>query len=305
MKAGNDTSITASMDQFHLLLQVLQSNGKPLMNGNFTGRAIAEVVQKYTGKNPIEVEVRNEQDAIVQFDNGVSVGEAARLLHGTHDWLGQVVRISCLLSTRESIEGVVDDREKGRSRLVELEKDQQRVQQEQERVRVEQAAHAAHLERVLAQFGHEVQKVEELQRNAMAAASAHLMSAPPSAVSITGSHSSTKINKPPALSNFSGSDPVPKDEGSYEQWKFQVTGALKVFTEEAVRSAIVRSVRGEVREMISFLGFDGDLSDILEKVEKRFGKQLSGDRLQQEFYQLSQEKSEKDSPIRWSPGTEV
>ena len=34
-------------------------------------------MQKYTGKNLIEVEVRNEQDAIVQFDNGVSVGEAA------------------------------------------------------------------------------------------------------------------------------------------------------------------------------------------------------------------------------------
>ena len=47
--------------------------------------------------------------------------------------------------------------------------------------------------------------------------------------------------------------------------------------EEAVRSAIVCSVRGEVREMISFLGFDGDLEDILEKVEKHFGKQLSGD----------------------------
>ena len=37
MCAGNDTSITAPMDQFHLLLQVLQLNGKPLMNGNFTG----------------------------------------------------------------------------------------------------------------------------------------------------------------------------------------------------------------------------------------------------------------------------
>ena len=138
------------------------------------------------------------------------------------------MKISCLLSTRESIEGIVDDRERGRSRLVELEKDQQKVQQEQERVRVKQAAHAAHLERVLTQFGHEVQKVEELQRNVMAAASAHLMSAPPSAVSMTGSHSSTKINKPPVLLKFSGSDPVPKDEGSYEQWKFQVVGALKV-----------------------------------------------------------------------------
>ena len=81
------------MDQFHLLLQVLQSNGKPLLSGNFTGHAVAEVVQKYTGKNPIEVEVRNEQDAVVQFDYGVSVGEAARLLHGTHNWLGQVVKL--------------------------------------------------------------------------------------------------------------------------------------------------------------------------------------------------------------------
>ena len=232
-------------------------------------------------------------------------GEAARLLHRTHDWLGQVVRISCLLSTRESIEGVVDDREKGRSRLAELEKDQRRVQQEQERVRVEQAAHAAHLERVLAQFGHEVQKVEELQRNAMAAASAHLMSAPPSAVSVTGSHSSTKINKPPVLPNFSGSDPVPKDEGSYEQWKFQVTGALKVCTEEAVRSAIVRSVRGEVREMISFLGFDGDLSDILEKVEKTFWETIVWRPPPAGILSTISGKIGKDSPIRWSPGTEV
>ena len=41
--------------------------------------------------------------------------------------------------------------------------------------------------------------------------------------------------------------------------------------------------------MISFLGFD----DILKKVEKCFGKQLSGDCLQQEFYQLAQDKNEK------------
>ena len=45
--------------------------------------------------------------------------------------------------------------------------------------------------------------------------------------------------------------------------------------------------------MISFLGFNVNLDDILEKVEKWFGKQLSGDHLQQEFYQLAQDKPEK------------
>ena len=66
-----NTSMTASVDQFHLLLQVLQSNDKPLMNGNFMGHAVAEVVHKYTGSNPIEVKVRNDRDVIVQFDGGV------------------------------------------------------------------------------------------------------------------------------------------------------------------------------------------------------------------------------------------
>ena len=52
MEDGKNTSMTASMGQFHLLLQVLQSNGKPLISGNFMGRAVAEVVHKYTGSNP-------------------------------------------------------------------------------------------------------------------------------------------------------------------------------------------------------------------------------------------------------------
>ena len=45
--------------------------------------------------------------------------------------------------------------------------------------------------------------------------------------------------------------------------------------------------------MISFLGFYANLDDILKKVEKWFGKQLSGDQLQQEFYQLAQDKTGK------------
>ena len=115
-------------------------------------------------------------------------------------------------------------------------------------MRQEQAAHAAHLEQVLAHFGQEVQKVEELQKNAIVAAVAaatalaHLVTAPQSVTSVMGPHVSTKISKPPVLPHFSGVDPMPKDEGSYEQWRFQAVGAQKVCMEEAVHSAIVCSV---------------------------------------------------------------
>ena len=210
------------------------------MTGSFTGRAVAEMVQKYAGSHLVEVEVMNDHDVIIQLESTVSVVEAARLLHGTHDWFGQVAQISCLLSTQESIEHIVADREEGRARLVKLEKDQHRVQEEEEWVRQEQATHAVHLQQVLAHFGQEVQKVEELQKNALeaaaaaATASAHLVMAPQSVTSVSGSHASTKINKSPVLPHFSGADPGPKDEGSYEQWRFQVVGAQKVCTEEAV-----------------------------------------------------------------------
>ena len=75
----------------------------------------------------------------------------------------------------------------------------------------------------MAHFGQEVQKVEELQKNALTAAtaaataSAHFVTAPQSVTSVSGSHASTKINKPPVLPHFSGADPILKDEGSYEQ----------------------------------------------------------------------------------------
>ena len=160
----------------------------------------------------------NDRDLIIQLEPTVSVGEAARPLHGTDDWFGQVAQISCLLSTWESVEHRVADREEGRARLAELEKDQHRVQEEQEQVRQEQATHTAHLEQVLAHFGQEVQKVEELQKNALAAAaaaaaattSAHLVMAPQSATSVSGSHASTKINKPPVLLSFLGGRSCPK-----------------------------------------------------------------------------------------------
>ena len=99
--------------------------------------------------------------------------------------------------------------------------------------------------------------------------------------------------KTPNLPPFSGTDPVPKDEGSWEQWEFQVKGFLDTHTPEAVRSMIMCSVRGAWHELVGFVGYQADLGTILKAIEKHFGKKLTGDKLQQDFYQLSQERGEK------------
>ena len=97
----------------------------------------------------------------------------------------------------------------------------------------------------------------------------------------------------PGLPLFSGSEPTPCDEGIYEQWKFQVKGVQSLCPESVVRSALIMSVRGEVSELIGFVGFDAPLSAILEAIDKRFGKKSTADRLQQEFFQLQQDKGEQ------------
>ena len=51
-----------------------------------------------------------------------------------------------------------------------------------------------------------------------------------------------KIKKPPQICIFSGSNPIPKEEGSYEQWKFQVRRAMATHTKNSVHAAIVNSL---------------------------------------------------------------
>ena len=54
--------------------------------------------------------------------------------------------------------------------------------------------------------------------------------------------SEMKISKPPQICIFSGLEPVPKDEGNYDQWEFQVRGVIATHTENSVRAAIVNSL---------------------------------------------------------------
>ena len=89
--------------------------------------------------------------------------------------------------------------------------------------------------------------------------------------------------KPLILPPFSGSDPVPKDEASCEQWVWQAKEALKSCTVGVVRITIVQSVRGEVREFAATIGFEESVETLLDKVEDRFREKWTVDGLQPDF----------------------
>ena len=90
----------------------------------------------------------------------------------------------------------------------------------------------------------------------------------------------SKLSAPLNLPIFSGQEPVPSMEGSIDQWLFQVEGALATHTEEAVRSAVIGSVRGAAHELLEFIGYGEEMSDILRHIKERFGQGPSKAKLQ-------------------------
>ena len=108
---------------------------------------------------------------------------------------------------------------------------------------------------------------------------------------------SSKLSAPPNLPIFSGQELVPSTEGSIDQWLFQVEGALATLTEEAVRSAVIRSVRGAVRELLEFIVYGEEMSAILRHIKEQFGQGPSKAKLQKEFFLMEQKKKTKYQPI--------
>ena len=83
-----------------------------------------------------------------------------------------------------------------------------------------------------------------------------------------------------------------KGEGSYEQFKFQIKGYRKTYDDEAIKAGMIGSMTCNVRDYLNFVGFDKELPVLMAALEMRYGKGQTTDKLQQEFYQLTQECNE-------------
>ena len=88
-----------SVEPLLLLIQATQVSRQPLPIGSFTAQAVIAIVQRHTGHHPVDVDVMSDWDAVIELEPDIRVGEVAQLLHSTHEWDGQPVEISCLLST--------------------------------------------------------------------------------------------------------------------------------------------------------------------------------------------------------------
>ena len=68
--------------------------------------------------------------------------------------------------------------------------------------------------------------------------------------------------------------------------------ALATHTEEAVRSAVIGSVREAAHEHLEFIDYGEEMSVILRYIKEWFGQGPSKAKLQKEFFLMEQRKTE-------------
>ena len=102
-----------------------------------------------------------------------------------------------------------------------------------------------------------------------------------------------RIDKLPIFPLFSGAEPTPKDECGIETFLFQVRGARKNLTDQAVRQALIGSLRGGASGFIEYVGLDSPLDVMIDELVERYCVTATHDTLICEFHQLTQERNER------------
>ena len=118
---------------------------------------------------------------------------------------------------------------------------------------------------ILEKVSDQIRKVENARSGSIPVIEGEYYTPPVSQMKM---NKSSKLSAPPNLPIFSGQELVPSTEGSIDQWLFQVEGALATHTEEAVRSAVIGSVRGAARELLEFIGYGEEMSAILRHIKE-------------------------------------
>ena len=249
--------------------------------GVMTDRSLIDLILKATGFKPMGVTLMNDTDAVIEFEKGVKITEIAQLLHSIDSWVGYKVEVGCIIATKKQLVKTTMDIEEQRRAARELEQKKQEFKEEQQASRIQ-------IKDLLDKFEEQVKRIEMVHsRSTVGPTPIDVVTPQVSDIGLVSpvlQHPSYKL---PPLPKFSGALPVP-----FEQFMFQIRGFKGSYMEEAMKNRIVGAVTDGARDYLDFIGFENDLTTIIDALDMRYGKGQSTDQIQQEFYQLSQERGE-------------
>ena len=114
-----------------LLIEATQVDGSSLPLGTFMVRSVVHQILRLTGRNPVDIEVVNDHNAIVQMEPEVGVVPVAQALHTINKWEGFMTEITCLMTSRKNMVGIIKEWDDSHHMLQQHDQDVMKLQQEQ------------------------------------------------------------------------------------------------------------------------------------------------------------------------------
>ena len=281
-----------------ILFRAERADGSRFGVGSFTEMTVQRKIRDLTGVVADKAVMITPNDVLIEFPLGSPVNEIARVLHDVEEWEDVPVETHCMMGDKKYMMKVCRDR-------VEYEERKLRMQADEARRREEEMDRNDQLQQLIEQVNEQARMVGELQTQSQhlqgAAASRSTGSTPriPSSlhtptgaygVPLTNSQDSfkepMKSTKNPNLPTFSGELPTPKGEAEIDNYLFQIKLLRSSYMEDAIRNAIVATVRGHAKIAIRALGYDSSLSAMIDQLEGRFMEKEITDILLQEFHQM-------------------
>ena len=90
-----------------LLLNVAQSNGKPLPLGSYTERMVTQKIDRVAGVQLLSVTIMNERESMVELREDGPIIDASQLIQGLASQEGQSVCVSCMISSKRSLLSII------------------------------------------------------------------------------------------------------------------------------------------------------------------------------------------------------
>ena len=101
----------------------------------------------------------------------------------------------------------------------------------------------------------------------------------------------------PKLTWFCGQTPIPKGHVSFEAWKHEVKGLMKLYDTQVVTQSIRCSLRSPAAEVVWCLGIEASYNDIMDALKTQYDDITETEALLSELFSTTQ--GEKESGRIW------
>ena len=219
-----------------ILVKITKIDGESLPYGEVSIELIEEIFQNNAGITPLEVLVLNDQDTLVDLADGVLVTEIAMAVHGEGRLRDDPIRVGCLISGQDSLMSMEKEREEYHLQKEDLEKERleleareresrMTIQEDSIRMKNEFAGYQVQMNELMMRVTEQLNSLEQMRKETEKKLKVEQRE---------GRNTDERIDKLPSFPLFSGTKPTPKDECGIETFLFQVRGARKNLTDQAV-----------------------------------------------------------------------